>query len=495
MPRENVRLPSPQCYADTRNSPCTVNLGHASARVAPRRAILHGHHRRSSELRCASLGLVLSHSAGELSCKVCSRRQMRGSACQPSRPDGKAAPPGRHLPRCLRQVAGDHTRTPPAVLSGRGANPAAGRPQLSNFRHTRAPAKRPMAAPAAQSSGALQSIWKDFYGSSSLGPPRQGGAAAASMAAGRSPLPRSSLPAPAIGAGCGSFAEPPRVQVPAGFDAADARESGVPGFVPSRLSKDARKTPSAPATAPLTASRGSMKLVATLDPTGSLGLARAAVAGMWSLDEGGAASIPAAARAIAGAWASTDAEDDDCFGEHGEHLPLASLASPLPLAAGLRNVGNTCFLAATLQCLASLGPFAGWLLPAAAAASLSDVAKPLTPVLRQLGADVLDLKRGGRSFEPRTASILARLGPGLSLGRQHDAHEFFTAVSHMLARRVGSALPRAAPLRGLLASAVGGPRGVLWYTPPPPPHTHMPPPPRAPCLFACLPRCAAPGYG
>lgn len=112
------------------------------------------------------------------------------------------------------------------------------------------------------------------------------------------------------------------------------------------------------------------------------------------------------------------------------HIPI-TWASVYPTAPGLVNLGNTCFLNASLQCIAHTAPLSEYLLSGhhsrtcrtKAATGMFCVTCELENLAKRMfrtggGA-------GGGSFAPKgIVSNLRAVGKQFKVGRQEDAHEF-----------------------------------------------------------------------
>ncbi|GFR46995.1 hypothetical protein Agub_g8649 [Astrephomene gubernaculifera] len=112
--------------------------------------------------------------------------------------------------------------------------------------------------------------------------------------------------------------------------------------------------------------------------------------------------------------------------------------APQPAGAGLNNLGNSCFLNSTLQCLAYLPPLGHLCLSrghSSACPRSSSASGPCTFCLleRQLAA----LLRGPRGSSLSPGEVVRQL-PCISRcfvrGRQEDSHEFLTALLEVLER-------------------------------------------------------------
>jgi ubiquitin carboxyl-terminal hydrolase 8 len=122
-------------------------------------------------------------------------------------------------------------------------------------------------------------------------------------------------------------------------------------------------------------------------------------------------------------------------------------AAPAGPPAGLANLGNTCYLNATLQCLAHVPAFLDWVLQADAKATAAAVVAP-SPTPNGLVHELADLYRA-LCLPPRTAMMPKRfvahlqrvLGDLLRVRQQNDLSELLLLLLDKLGEDVGRPLP------------------------------------------------------
>uniref|UniRef100_A0A7S3K6C8 USP domain-containing protein n=1 Tax=Aureoumbra lagunensis TaxID=44058 RepID=A0A7S3K6C8_9STRA len=121
---------------------------------------------------------------------------------------------------------------------------------------------------------------------------------------------------------------------------------------------------------------------------------------------------------------------------------------------GLLNLGFTCYVNATVQCLAHLDPFCSALEQSKLAAK-SEKHAPSASALRQVVRGVHSVSTIKKPFVPRKLlARLPRIAPQLSHLRQEDAHEFLTALLDSLSQGFADKLVQdcfAGKLRSTLA--------------------------------------------
>jgi ubiquitin C-terminal hydrolase len=132
--------------------------------------------------------------------------------------------------------------------------------------------------------------------------------------------------------------------------------------------------------------------------------------------------------------------------------PMSAPAAAPALPAGLANLGNTCYLNATLQCLAHVPAFLNWVMTAADAAA-DQAPPPKNGLVRELAALYRDLSASPLMPRRFVAHLQSVLGDLLRVRQQNDLTELLFLLLDKLGEDVGVPLPALAPAESAAGSS------------------------------------------